>query len=70
MQAKENENETGAWNVTSTYRAGSLREVAEEISKYKQDLVGVQVRRDGVGIAPAGEYTFFCGKENENHVSS
>jgi hypothetical protein len=32
----------GTWNVRSMYRVGSLREVAEEISKYKLDLVGVQ----------------------------
>jgi hypothetical protein len=32
----------GTWNVRSMYRAGSLRAVAEEISKYKLDLVGVQ----------------------------
>jgi hypothetical protein len=49
------------------YRAGSLREVAEDISKYKLDLVGVQeVRWDGDGTEPAGEYTFFYGKVNEN----
>jgi hypothetical protein len=32
----------GTWNVRSLYRAGSLKAVAEEISKYKLDLVGVQ----------------------------
>jgi hypothetical protein len=33
--------------------------VAEEISKYKLDLVGVQeVRWDGGGTKPADEYTF------------
>jgi hypothetical protein len=32
----------GAWNVRSMYRAGSLRAVAEEISKYKLDLAGIQ----------------------------
>jgi hypothetical protein len=32
----------GTWNVRSMYRAMSLRAVAEEISKYKLDLVGVQ----------------------------
>jgi hypothetical protein len=31
----------GMWNVRSMYRAGSLRAVAEEISKYKSDLAGV-----------------------------
>jgi exonuclease III len=56
------------WNVRSMYRAGSLRAVAEEISKYKLDLVGVQeVRGDGGGTQPAGEYTFSYGKGNENH---
>jgi hypothetical protein len=52
----------GTSNVRSTYRAGSLRAVAEEISKYKLDLVGVQVRWDGGGTEPAGEYTIFYGK--------
>jgi exonuclease III len=56
------------WNVRSMYRAGSLRAVAEQISKYKLDLVGLQeVRWDGRGTEPAGEYTFFYGKGNENH---
>jgi hypothetical protein len=32
------------------------------------DLVGVQVVRwEGGGTEPAGEYTFFYGKGNENH---
>jgi hypothetical protein len=36
--------------------------------KYKLDLVGVQeVRWDRGGTKPSGEYTFFCGKRNENH---
>jgi hypothetical protein len=58
----------GTWNVRSMYRAGSLRAVAEEISKCKLDLVGVQeVRWNGHGNEPAGKYTFFYGKGNENH---
>jgi hypothetical protein len=58
----------GTWNVRSMYRAGSLRAIAEEISKYKLDLVGVQeVRGDGGGTGPAEEYTFLYGKRNENH---
>jgi hypothetical protein len=45
----------GTWNVRSMYRAGSLRAVAEEISKYKLHLVGIQeVRWDGGGTEPAG----------------
>jgi hypothetical protein len=32
------------------------------------DLVGVrEVRWEGSGTEPAGEYTFFSGKGNENH---
>ncbi|PNF16047.1 hypothetical protein B7P43_G04596 [Cryptotermes secundus] len=58
----------GTWNVRGLYRAGSLRAVPEEILKYKLDLAGVQeVRWDGGGIAPAGDYTLFYGKGNENH---
>jgi hypothetical protein len=50
----------GTWNVRSMNRAGSLRAVGEQISKYKLDLVGVQeVRWDGGGTEQAGEYTFF-----------
>jgi hypothetical protein len=30
------------WKVRSMYRAGSLRALAEEISNYKLDLVGIQ----------------------------
>jgi exonuclease III len=61
----------GTWNVRSMYRAGSLSAVAEEISKNKLDLVGVQeVRWDGGGTGPAGEYTIFYGKENKNHELS
>jgi hypothetical protein len=42
--------------------------VAKELSKYKSDLVGLQeVKWDGGGTEPSGEYTFFCGKWNENH---
>jgi exonuclease III len=58
----------GTWNVRSMYRAGSLRAVEEEISKYNLDLARVQeVRWDGGGTEPAGKYTFFYGKGNENH---
>jgi hypothetical protein len=58
----------GIWNVRILYRTGSLRAVAEEVSKYKLDLAGVQdVRRGGGGTELAGEYTLYHGKWNENH---
>jgi hypothetical protein len=50
------------------YRTGSLRAVAEEISKYKLDSVGVQeVNWDRGGTEPAGEYMFSYGKGTEIH---
>jgi hypothetical protein len=50
------------------YRVGSLMTLSKELSRYRLDLMGVQeVRWEGSGIVPAGEYTFFYGKGNENH---
>jgi hypothetical protein len=58
----------GTWKIRSVYSAGSLRVVAEEISKYKLHLVRVQeIRWDEGGSEPVGEYIFFYGKGNENH---
>jgi exonuclease III len=58
----------GTWNVRSMYRPRSHRTVAEEVSKYKLDLVGVQeVRWDRGGTEPAGQYIFFYGRGNQNH---
>jgi hypothetical protein len=46
----------GMWSVRSLYKAGSLRTVAEEISIYKLDLMGVQeVRWDRDGTESASE---------------
>jgi hypothetical protein len=42
--------------------------VSSELSRHRLDLVGVQeVRWERSGTVPAGEYTVFYGKENENH---
>jgi hypothetical protein len=58
----------GTWTVRSMCKAGSLRSVTEEISKYKLDLMGVQeVRWDRGGTKPAGQYQFFYRKGNQNH---
>jgi hypothetical protein len=58
----------GLWNVRSLYRAGSLMTVSRELSRYKLDLAGMQeVRWEGGGTEPAGEYTFIYRKGNENH---
>jgi exonuclease III len=58
----------GTWNVRSLYRVGSLKTVSRELARYKLDLVGAQeVRWEGGGTKPAGEYTFFYGKGNENN---
>jgi hypothetical protein len=56
------------WNDRSLYRVGTLVAVSEELSQCKLDFVGVQVVRwEGGGTKPAGEYTFFYRKVNENH---
>jgi hypothetical protein len=53
----------GMWNVRSLYRAGSLLTVSRALARYKLDLVRVQeVRWEGSGTEPVGEYTFFYGK--------
>jgi exonuclease III len=58
----------GTWNIRSLYRMGSLMTISRELSRYRIDLVGVQeVRWEGSGTIPAGEYTFFYRKGNENH---
>jgi hypothetical protein len=58
----------GLWNVMSLYMAGSPKTVSRELARYKLDLVGVQeLRWEGGGTEPAGEYTFSYGKGNENH---
>jgi hypothetical protein len=45
--------------------AGSLMTVSTQIARYKLHLVGVQeVRSEGGGSEPAGEYTFFYEKGN------
>jgi hypothetical protein len=58
----------GTWNIRSLYMVGSLMAVSTELPRYKLDLVGVQeVRWEDSGTAPAEEYIFCYGKENENH---
>jgi hypothetical protein len=50
----------GMWNVGSLYRASSLVKISGELSKHKLHFVGVQeVRCEGGGTEPAGEYTLF-----------
>jgi hypothetical protein len=42
--------------------------VLRELARYKLDLMGMQeVRWGGGGTEPAGKYTFFYQKGNENH---
>jgi exonuclease III len=56
------------WNVRSLDSAGSLVTASRELSNHKLDLVAVQeIRWEGGGIKPAGEYTLFYRKANKNH---
>jgi hypothetical protein len=44
-----------------------VKTVSRELAGYKLDLVGGQeVRWEGSGTEPVGEYTFLC-KGDENH---
>jgi hypothetical protein len=50
------------------YRESSRRTVSRELSRYRLDLMEVQeVRWEGSDTTPAGKYTFFYRKGNENH---
>jgi hypothetical protein len=53
----------GMWNIRSLFRAGSIMTVLRELSRYKLDLVGVQVNN----TKPSGEYTLLYGRGIENH---
>jgi hypothetical protein len=58
----------GTWKDRSLYRARPLVIVSKELSKCRLDFVGMQeVRWEGCGTEPAGEYTFFYGKGNVSH---
>jgi hypothetical protein len=58
----------GIWNVRSPYRVGAIMAAGRELAGHKLDLVGVQeVRWEKEGTVKAGDYSFFYGKENENH---
>jgi hypothetical protein len=60
----------GTCNVIRPNRAGSLRAVVEEISKYKLDSVEVHVRWNRGDTEPAGEHIFFNRKGNEYYELS
>jgi hypothetical protein len=54
----------GTWNIRRLYRAGSIMTVSKGLSRYRPDLVGMrEVRWEGSGIAPAGEYPFLSKGE-------
>ena len=58
----------GTWNVKSLYKTGAVTLVAHELTKYRLDLVRVQeVRLDGNGISPIGDYMLYHGKGKNNH---
>jgi hypothetical protein len=57
----------GIWNVRSMYRAGSLRAVAEEISKY--NLVLWEYRRsDGMEVALNQQANIHFSMEKEMKI--
>jgi hypothetical protein len=58
----------GMWKIRSLCRARSLMTDSKEMSKYKLELIGIkEVRWDTGGRGPAGDYTVFYRRGNENH---
>jgi hypothetical protein len=56
------------WNIRSLCKAGYVMTVSKELSSCELDLIEVQeVKCDGGGTEPAGEYTYFYGKGNRNN---
>jgi hypothetical protein len=54
----------GTWNVKSLYRAASLVTVSKELSKYKLDSKGLQVRWEGGGTTTSRRiHTFLQNEE-------
>jgi hypothetical protein len=53
------------WNIRKLHGRGLLMTVVKELSKYKLDSVGMQVRWDRGGTELAG--AFLYGKGNEDH---
>jgi hypothetical protein len=57
---------TGAWNVLSLNRSGSLRNLKDEL-KYKIGIAALQeIRWKGVGSMDTGNFTFFCSDSRNN----
>ena len=57
----------GTWNAWSLHRSGSVTTVVREIVNSKLDLGVQEVRCDKGDTTREGDYTFFNGKDNENH---
>jgi hypothetical protein len=68
VDIKEKHMPSGTWNVSSLYRARSLKPATRQLAKYKLDLMGVEeVRCNRGGLEPAGDYTFFYENGIENN---
>jgi hypothetical protein len=57
----------GTWNVKNFYDSGSPKTVLGKLTKYKLDLVGVQIRWDKGGTEIAENCTFYYGNGNVDH---
>jgi hypothetical protein len=61
-----NEIRIATWNICTMYIPGRLQEIAEEVLKYKIDIVTVQeIRWQGTGKIDKPNYTFYCGGTKE-----
>lgn len=64
------ETKIGTWNVRTLYKAGVLKNIVEEVDKYKVPIVAIhETRWLGNGNVQFGNSTiFFSGKETGRHV--
>ena len=63
---RTNETRTATWNISTMYIPGRLQEIAEEVLKYKLDIVAVQeIRWQGTGKIDKPNYTFYYGGTKE-----
>jgi hypothetical protein len=58
------------WNFRILFRAGSLKEAARELARYKLDLVGVQeVGWNKEGTVRTGSYNFLPTEEKTKIIN-
>jgi hypothetical protein len=63
------ETKVGTWNVIILYKAGVLKNIVEEVEKYKVPIVAIQETRwlGNKNVQSGNSTIFFSGKEIRRH---